>query len=50
MTKKLLAFSVKGKSCSVSVLHKNLVTIVQSISETQAVSKIACNKKGGSGM
>ena len=32
---KLLALSVEGKSCSVSVLHKNLVTIVQSIAGTQ---------------
>jgi hypothetical protein len=32
--KKLLAFSVERKSYSVSVMHKNLVTIVQSISES----------------
>jgi hypothetical protein len=28
------AFSVQGKSCSVSILQKNLVTIIQNISES----------------
>jgi hypothetical protein len=34
LKKKIPAFSVQGKSRSISVLPKNLVTIIQSISES----------------